>query len=89
MHTLRDAIQRDRLITYACAITYQTQFGLRKRFCATDTGSSLKSATIKVRNNKEEVKNKTARQCLPFLELVARFVAKEMSVIVKPVSLLT
>ena len=45
MHALRDAIQRDTLITYACAITYQTQFGLRKRFRATGTGRSPKSAT--------------------------------------------
>ena len=52
-------------------------------------GVAQNPPTIEVKNNKEEVKSKTARQCLPFLELVARFVAKEMSVIVKPVSLLT
>ena len=45
MHALRDAIQRDTLITYAYAITYQTQFGLRKRFRAVGTGRSPKSDT--------------------------------------------
>ena len=77
MHALRDAIQRDTLITYAYAITYQTQFGLRKRVRATGTGRSPKSAT-----------NEKDKQTLVF-GAGGEICSEKISVIVSRVSLLT